>query len=68
MASAHAALTAVLDLGVTRAVLGTAVVADPALVTAAVKLAGEERLVIGLDARAGKLAIRGWVGAIRTCW
>ncbi len=56
-----AALSAVLDLGVTRAVLGTAVVADPALVPQAVKLAGSERLVIGLDAKAGKLAIRGWV-------
>lgn len=56
-----AALAAVLELGVTRAVLGTAVVADPALVPAAVKLAGSDRLVIGLDAKAGKLAIRGWV-------
>jgi len=56
-----AALGAVLDLGVNRAVLGTATVTDPALVPAAVKLAGSERLVIGLDAREGKVAIRGWV-------
>ena len=56
-----AALSAVLELGVTRAVLGTAVVTDPLLVPAAVKLAGGERLVIGLDGRAGKVAIRGWV-------
>lgn len=56
-----AALGAVLDLGVHRAVLGTATVTDPALVPAAVKLAGSERLVIGLDAREGKVAIRGWV-------
>jgi phosphoribosylformimino-5-aminoimidazole carboxamide ribotide isomerase len=56
-----AALSAVLELGVTRAVLGTAIVTDPPLVPAAVKLAGGERLVIGLDGRAGKVAIRGWV-------
>lgn len=56
-----AALSAVLDLGVARAVLGTAAVTDPALVPSAVKLAGSERLAIGLDAREGKVAIRGWV-------
>lgn len=56
-----AALGAVLDLGVSRAVLGTATVTDPALVPAAVKLAGCERLAIGLDAREGRVAIRGWV-------
>lgn len=55
------ALRAVLELGVSRAVLGTATVTDPALVPAAVELAGPDRLVIGLDAKAGKVAIRGWV-------
>ncbi len=55
------ALGAVLDLGVTRAVLGTAAVTDPALVPAALGLAGAERVVIGLDARNGMMAIRGWV-------
>lgn len=55
------ALGAVLDLGVTRAVLGTAAVTDPALVPAALGLAGAERVVIGLDARNGMVAIRGWV-------
>lgn len=55
------ALRAVLELGVTRAVLGTATVTDPALVPGAVKLAGAEGVVIGLDAKDGKVAIRGWV-------
>ncbi len=55
------ALRAVLELGVARAVLGTATVTDPALVPAAVALAGPDRLVIGLDAKDGKVAIRGWV-------
>lgn len=55
------ALTAVLDLGVTRAVLGTAAVTDPALVPMAIRQAGADRLVIGLDAKNGMVTIRGWV-------
>jgi phosphoribosylformimino-5-aminoimidazole carboxamide ribotide isomerase len=56
-----AALEAVLGLGIARAILGTAAVTDPALVSGALARAGSERLAIGLDARAGKVAIRGWV-------
>jgi phosphoribosylformimino-5-aminoimidazole carboxamide ribotide isomerase len=56
-----AGLSAVLDLGVARAVLGTGAVTDPTLVPDAVKLTGGERLAIGLDAREGRIAIRGWV-------
>ncbi|HEY7681051.1 MAG TPA: 1-(5-phosphoribosyl)-5-[(5-phosphoribosylamino)methylideneamino]imidazole-4-carboxamide isomerase [Gemmatimonadales bacterium] len=55
------ALRAVLDLGVTRAVLGTAAVDDPALVSAALALAGPARLAIGLDTRGRRVAVRGWV-------
>lgn len=55
------ALDTVLALGVTRAVLGTAAVTDPALVPAAIRTAGGERVVIGLDAKKGMVAIRGWV-------
>lgn len=55
------ALAAVLDLGVSRAVLGTAAVTDPALVPAALARAGSERVAIGLDTKAGRVAIRGWV-------
>ena len=55
------ALRAVLDLGVARAVLGTAAVIEPALVPQALALAGAERLAIGLDARGNHVAIRGWV-------
>lgn len=55
------ALKAVLELGVTRAVLGTATVTDPELVPGAVQLAGADGVVIGLDAKDGKVAIRGWV-------
>ncbi len=55
------AVKTVLDLGVARAVLGTAVVTDPGLVGTAVALRGPERIAVGLDTRAGKVAIRGWV-------
>jgi phosphoribosylformimino-5-aminoimidazole carboxamide ribotide isomerase len=55
------ALRAVLELGVTRAVLGTAAVTDPALVASALAAAGSERVAIGLDTKAGRVAIRGWV-------
>lgn len=55
------ALETVLALGVTRAVLGTAAVTEPALVPGAIRAAGSERVVIGLDARRGMVAIRGWV-------
>jgi phosphoribosylformimino-5-aminoimidazole carboxamide ribotide isomerase len=55
------ALRAVLELGVTRAVLGTAAVTDPALVAGALAAAGSEQVAIGLDTKAGRVAIRGWV-------
>ncbi len=55
------ALRTVLDLGIARAVLGTAAVTDPALVPVAMAEAGSDRIAIGLDAKAGRVAIRGWV-------
>jgi phosphoribosylformimino-5-aminoimidazole carboxamide ribotide isomerase len=55
------ALRAVLELGASRAVLGTAAVTEPALVPDALALAGSDRIAIGLDAKGGRVAIRGWV-------
>jgi phosphoribosylformimino-5-aminoimidazole carboxamide ribotide isomerase len=49
-----------LDQGVSRVVLGTAAAVDPAVVGAAVALAGAERVAVGIDARDGMVAIRGW--------
>lgn len=46
--------------GVARVVIGTAAVTDPALVEQAVAAFGSERVAVGLDARDGMLAIRGW--------
>lgn len=49
-----------LDQGVSRVVLGTAAAVDPAMVAAAVALAGAARIAVGIDARDGVVAIRGW--------
>lgn len=55
------ALRAVLDLGASRAVLGTAAITEPALVSQALAAAGSDHIAVGLDAKAGRVAIRGWV-------
>lgn len=55
------ALEAVLALGVSRGVLGTAAITDPALAGAAVARVGGERVAVGLDTKGGMVAIRGWV-------
>ncbi len=51
---------ALLALPVARVVLGTAAVTDPAMLTAALTLAGPGRLAVGIDARDGFVAVRGW--------
>lgn len=48
-----------LQLGVERVILGTVAVRDPQLVAKAVKRYGE-RIVVGIDAKAGKVAVQGW--------
>src|SRR5262247_2690079 len=48
-----------LDKGVTRVVIGTAAVRDPALVTKAASLY-PARVAVALDARDGKVAVAGW--------
>jgi phosphoribosylformimino-5-aminoimidazole carboxamide ribotide isomerase len=48
-----------LEAGVARVILGTAAVKDPELVRAACRrFAG--RVVVGIDARAGRVAVEGW--------
>ena len=55
----RATIEAWLGKGVTRVIVGTAAVRDPALVkTAAKALPG--RIAVGLDARDGKVAVEGW--------
>lgn len=49
-----------LELGVGRAILGTVAVEDPGLAEEACRRFGE-RIIIGLDARNGRVATRGWL-------
>jgi phosphoribosylformimino-5-aminoimidazole carboxamide ribotide isomerase len=49
-----------LELGVARVVVGTSAAMDPSFVPAAIAAAGAERLAVGVDARDGFVAVRGW--------
>ena len=49
-----------LEQGVTRVVIGTAAAIDPAVVPAAIAAVGADRVAVGIDARDGRVAIRGW--------
>lgn len=49
-----------LDGGATRVVLGTVAVAAPQIVADAVARFGAERIVAGIDARDGNVAVHGW--------
>ena len=49
-----------IELGAARVVIGTAAVREPALLAQALAQAGAERLAVGIDARDGVIAIRGW--------
>jgi phosphoribosylformimino-5-aminoimidazole carboxamide ribotide isomerase len=48
------------DLGVSRVVLGTAALENPALVDWALARYGPERVAAGIDARNGQVRVRGW--------
>jgi phosphoribosylformimino-5-aminoimidazole carboxamide ribotide isomerase len=54
------AIEAALDLGVERAVLGTAVVERPQVLHDALRRFGPQRVAAGLDARQGMVQLRGW--------
>lgn len=49
-----------LRLGADRVVLGTVAVKNPDLVQEAIQIWGAERIVVGIDARNGKVATHGW--------
>lgn len=51
----------VLGLGVARIILGTRAWAEPRELERLVKRFGGERVVVGIDARDGKVQIKGWV-------
>jgi len=55
----RAAIEAWLDAGITRVILGTAALRDPDLVRDSAR-AHPGRIVVGIDARDGKVAVEGW--------
>lgn len=50
-----------LDQGVSRVILGSAAIKNKAFVKEAVERFGSEKIVVGVDAKAGKVAIEGWL-------
>jgi phosphoribosylformimino-5-aminoimidazole carboxamide ribotide isomerase len=63
------AARATLDLGIARVIFGTIAVEQPEVVADAVRILGADAVVVGIDARNGQVATRGWtqgsaVGAI----
>jgi phosphoribosylformimino-5-aminoimidazole carboxamide ribotide isomerase len=55
-----ASIRRAVDLGVSRVVLGTAAVRDPALVETALEAFGTQRVAVGIDARDGMVRTHGW--------
>src|SRR5262245_17853474 len=51
----------VIALGGARAIIGTAAVENPELVPAAIARFGPQRIGAGIDARDGRVRVRGWV-------
>lgn len=49
-----------LDLGISRVIIGTKAVENPAFVKEAIYNFGADRIVVGIDAKHGMVAIEGW--------
>lgn len=49
-----------LNLGVARVILGTVAVRDPQLVADAVRRFGGDKIIVGIDAKKGQVAVQGW--------
>ncbi len=61
-----------LDLGVSRCIIGTRAVNDPQFVRSVIELYGPECVVVGIDAKDGRVAVEGWekvsdVSALELC-
>lgn len=55
------AINTVLQLGISRAILGTIAIEDPAIIDQAIELYGPDRIVVSLDASDGYIRTRGWL-------
>lgn len=53
-----------LKLGVQRIVIGTKAVSDPAFLGECLRVASAEHLAVGIDAKDGQVAVRGWVDTV----
>lgn len=49
-----------LNLGVSRVIIGTKAVENPAFIKEAINIFGADRIVVGIDAKDGRVAIEGW--------
>jgi phosphoribosylformimino-5-aminoimidazole carboxamide ribotide isomerase len=54
------AIERAMDIGVSRAVLGTIAIEKPDVIAAALKKLGAEKVAVGIDARDGLVRVRGW--------
>ncbi len=54
-------VTRALDAGVSRVILGTAAIENPDLVGQAIARFGADKIVVGIDARNGRVKTRGWL-------
>lgn len=61
-----AQIKAQLDRGVDRVILGSAAIKNRELVKEALEIFGPERIVIGVDAKNGQVAIEGWLEVTNT--
>ncbi len=56
-------IACVLEMGVSRVVIGTAAVKNPELMHGALRTFGPQRIVLGVDARDGLVRVSGWMEA-----
>ena len=54
-------IAAYLDLGVSRVILGSAALKDPALVAEAIEFYGSDAIAVGIDAKNGLVSAQGWL-------
>jgi len=50
-----------LEQGISRVILGSVVLENPGLVSQAIERYGPEKIAVGIDAKEGKVATRGWL-------
>lgn len=50
-----------LDIGIDRVIIGTAAIKNPELVVEVIEEFGADKIVVGIDAKDGKVAVEGWL-------